>query len=70
MLTVSPDSNVHLIILMTCIELFAFVTARPVNIPQGKKGLQTLYQDMRMLLKIVSQERHGVSTSKWFYNSF
>ncbi|KTF79580.1 hypothetical protein cypCar_00026161 [Cyprinus carpio] len=59
MLTVSPDSNFPLIVLMTCVELFAFITARPANIPPGKRNLQTLYQDMRMLLKIVSQERHG-----------
>ncbi|XP_073677389.1 uncharacterized protein il11b [Garra rufa] len=44
---------------MTCVELFAFVTARPAYIPQGKKGLQVLYQDMRSLLTLVSQEKHG-----------
>ncbi|XP_016407232.1 interleukin-11-like [Sinocyclocheilus rhinocerous] len=55
----SPDSTFPLIVLMTCVELFTFITARPTNIPQGKKGLQMLYQDMRTLLKLVSQERHG-----------
>ncbi|KTG03276.1 hypothetical protein cypCar_00013505 [Cyprinus carpio] len=59
MLTVSPDSTFPLIVLMTCVELITLITARPTNIPQGKKGLQMLYQDMRTLLKLVSQERHG-----------
>ncbi|XP_059366202.1 interleukin-11-like [Carassius carassius] len=53
----SPDSTFPLILLMTCVELFTFVTARSTNIPQEKKGLQMLYQDMCMLLKLVSQER-------------
>ncbi|XP_043074082.1 interleukin-11 [Puntigrus tetrazona] len=55
----SPDSTFPVIVLMTCVELFAFITARPATIPQGKKGLQMLYQDMRTLLKVVSQERQG-----------
>ncbi|KAI2653020.1 Interleukin-11 [Labeo rohita] len=57
MLTVSPDFTFPLIVLMTCVELFTFVTARPTYLPQGKKGLQILYQDMRTLLNVVSHER-------------
>ncbi|XP_016133405.1 interleukin-11 [Sinocyclocheilus grahami] len=59
MSAMSPDSTFPLIVLMTCVDLFAFITARPANIPHGKKGLQMLYQDMRTLMKVVSQERHG-----------
>jgi len=62
MLTVSTDFTFPLIVLMTFVELFDFVTARP-TMPQGKNDLQVLYQDMSKLFKIVSQEKHKVSVS-------
>ncbi|XP_021323960.2 uncharacterized protein il11b [Danio rerio] len=55
----SPDSTFPLIILMACVELFDFIRARPANLPQGKKHLSTLYQDMRMLLKLTSQQMNA-----------
>ncbi|XP_059411208.1 interleukin-11-like [Carassius carassius] len=54
-----PNSTFPLIILMTCVELFTFTTARPANITEGKKDLQRLYREMRTLLEIVSKERLG-----------
>ncbi|KAG1948672.1 uncharacterized protein il11b [Pimephales promelas] len=53
----STDFTFPLIVLMTFVELFDFVTARPA-MPQGKNDLRVLYQDMRKLFNIVSQEKH------------
>ncbi|XP_056120122.1 uncharacterized protein il11b [Rhinichthys klamathensis goyatoka] len=52
----STDFTFPLIVLMAFVELFDFVTARPA-VPQGKNDLRMLYQDMRKLLNIVSQEK-------------
>ncbi|XP_067281129.1 uncharacterized protein il11b [Pseudorasbora parva] len=43
---------------MTCVDLFGSVIAHSTaNIPQGKKGLQILYDDMLRLFRIVSQKQ-------------
>lgn len=62
MLTVSTDLTFPLIVLVTFVELFDFVTARSA-VPQGKNDLRILYHDMRTLLNTVSKERPEVSVS-------
>ncbi|XP_077050927.1 uncharacterized protein il11b [Siphateles boraxobius] len=56
MLTVSTDFTFPLIALITFVELFVFASARSA-IPQRKNDLRMLYQDMRKLFNIVSQEK-------------